>query len=63
MIKIETIKFYLAICCIFAIPLVPIGIWAFKSSMEAGSYNRITGGNVTTWEAMWVELRVDGSNK
>ena len=54
----ETIKFWLAISAVFMIPLVPIGIWAFKSAMEAMAYNRVTNSNVTTWEAMWVELRV-----
>ena len=47
---------YAIIILIFAIPT--IGIWAFRSSMEAKAYNRVTGSNVTTWEAMWIELRV-----
>jgi hypothetical protein len=33
-------------------------IWVFKSSQEAAAYNRLTGKEVTTWDAMWVELRV-----
>lgn len=35
--------------------------WVFQSSMEARAYNRITGSDVSTWEAMWVELRVQDS--
>ena len=35
------------------------GAWVFKSRMEAKSFNRLTGANVSTWDAMWVELRVD----
>lgn len=35
-------------------------IWIGSSHMEAKAYNRITGSDVTTGEAMWVELRVDG---
>lgn len=35
-------------------------LW-FSASQEAAVYNRITGANVTAWDAMWVELRVDGS--
>ena len=27
--------------------------------MEAKTYNRITGSDVTTWEALWIELRLD----
>lgn len=30
----------------------------FQSHMEAKAYNRITGQHVSTWDAMWVELRV-----
>ena len=56
----ETIKVWLAVSVIFMIPLVPIGIWVFKSAMEAKAYNLVTNSNVTTWEAMWVELRVQG---
>lgn len=32
-------------------------VWAAK--MEAEAFNRLTGSNVTTWDAMFVELRVD----
>lgn len=35
------------------------GLWV-KSHFEAAAYNRITGANVSTWEAMFVQLRVDG---
>ena len=56
----EQLKFWLAVFALFMIPIVPVDIWAFKSSLEARAYNRITGSNVTTWEAMWVELRVQG---
>lgn len=29
---------------------------------EAQAYNRITGSRVSMWDAMWVEMRVDGCN-
>jgi hypothetical protein len=32
--------------------------WVFKSHMEAKAYNHVTGQHVSTWDAMWVELRV-----
>lgn len=35
------------------------GFWVFSSSMEARTYNRLTDSDVTTWEAMWSQLRVD----
>lgn len=36
-----------------------MGFTWVRSSMEASAYNRITGSDVTTWEAVWVQLRVD----
>ena len=30
----------------------------FSAYMEAQTYNRVTGSNVSTWEALWVELRI-----
>jgi hypothetical protein len=35
------------------------GSWMLGAYMEARSFSRITGEQVTTWDAMWVELRVD----
>ena len=26
--------------------------------MEARTYNKLTGANVTTWDAIWIDLRV-----
>jgi hypothetical protein len=37
---------------------VLLAVWWGKSTMEAAAYNRITGSDVSTWDAMWVELRV-----
>lgn len=46
-------------------PAVLVGVviliicfWIFRSANEASVYNRLTGSSVTTWDAMWVELRV-----
>lgn len=32
--------------------------WVFKSEMEAKTYTELTGKKVTTYQAMWVDLRV-----
>lgn len=37
---------------------ISIGAWVFKSSMEARAFNSATGKSVSTWSAMWIELRV-----
>lgn len=37
--------------------------WVVRSYFEAQAYNRITGSNVSTWDAMYVELRVEGNSK
>ena len=38
--------------------ILPPVCWVFSAYMEAKAYNRVTGAHVTTWDAMWVELRV-----
>lgn len=35
-----------------------LGAWIGKSALEARAYERITGKHVSTWDAMFVELRV-----
>lgn len=37
------------------------GIWVFRSKMEASAYNKVTGKSVSTWDAMWIELRVQSA--
>lgn len=44
----------------FVLLLAIIGaMFSFRSFMEARAFNRLTGANVSTWDAIWVELRVD----
>ena len=38
-------------------------IWVISSWQEAQAYNRLTGAHATTWDAMWVELRVQSQPK
>jgi hypothetical protein len=43
---------------------IAIAIWVGLSCMEARAYNRVTGADVTTFEAMWIQLRVqEGSDR
>ena len=49
-----------ALFLLAVIPLV-IGGWVFASWQESRSYNRLTGAETTTWDAMWVDLRVQES--
>ena len=37
-----------------------LGLWWVAAYMEASTYNRVTGANVSTWDALWIELRVQG---
>jgi len=48
----------LYVIVIAAIALAYPAVWVAKSYFEAQSYNRLTGAHATTWDAMWVELRV-----
>lgn len=46
--------------------LVIFALWMyffFQPMMEAATYNRLTGKNVSTWDAMWVDLRVSDEVK
>ncbi|AMV30887.1 hypothetical protein VN12_02145 [Pirellula sp. SH-Sr6A] len=38
--------------------LFVIGLWMGSSAMEAKAFNRVTGKNVTMWDAMFIQLRV-----
>lgn len=33
-------------------------IWLAQSTFEARAFNAVTGEHVTTWQAMWIDLRV-----
>ena len=43
---------------IVAVIVFFFGSWIGRSYFEAQTYRRLTGVEVTTWDAMWVELRV-----
>ena len=38
-------------------------LWVFQSWNEARAYNSATGSNVSTWDAMWINLRVVGGSR
>ena len=43
---------------IFGLLVFFCGGWVFSSCNEAAVYTRLTGKEVSTWDAMWVQLRV-----
>jgi hypothetical protein len=45
--------------CLFVLCVISMAVWSFQAKMEASAFNRLTGAKVSTWDAMWVELRVD----
>ncbi len=50
------------ICAVLAVAL--IGGWVLVSHFEARTFSKLTGREVSTWDAMWVSLRVqDGAIK
>ena len=57
----DEIKIMAAIVAVFI--LGAIGMWVFQSKMEASAFNSVTGKSVTTWQAMWIELRVQEQSK
>jgi hypothetical protein len=55
----QTMKLVFAFMSLFsAIFIIVAAIWVGASAMEARAYNRLTGNDVSTWDAMWVNLRV-----
>jgi hypothetical protein len=51
-------------CLFFCFILsIPMGSWVVQSFFEARAFNNATGANVSTWDAMWIELRVQGDGK
>jgi hypothetical protein len=52
-----------SISIIVAVVVLWLGWWTASSAMEARAYNRVTGANVSTWDAMWIELRVQEGAK
>ena len=47
----------------FGILALAVSGWVVASRMEANSFNAVTGKSVTTWQAMWIELRVQEQSK
>jgi hypothetical protein len=43
---------------IVAVVLVVLGLWVGASYLEANAYNNVTGKDVSVWDAMFLELRV-----
>lgn len=46
-------------CCLLLVFLVG-GPYVVKSYFEAKAYERVTGKHVTTWDAMFLQLRIEG---
>jgi len=38
--------------------VVIVGGWILYSHFEARAYERVTGKRISTWDAMWLDLRV-----
>lgn len=38
--------------------IILLGAWFATSWAEARAFNEVTGKNVSAWDAMWVDLRV-----
>jgi hypothetical protein len=51
-----------AYVALFSSPFLVVGLWVGASSMEASDFNRVTGKNVSTWDAMWISLRVQDAS-
>ena len=52
-------KFWQKIAIVVLLLTLACGGYIFKSHVEAQEYTRLTGRTVTTWQAMWLSLRLD----
>ena len=50
----EIANVVLSCLAVFALLL----FWTVGSCIEANSYKRVTGKDVSTWDAMWLSLRI-----
>ncbi len=51
----------LYVISILAVGLLALAIWVTHSHFEASAFNAATGKDVSTWQAMWIQLRVQES--
>lgn len=58
--KKSRFKDNLVIIIIFGTIIGSISMAVVQPYFEANSYNKLTGGNATYWDAFWSELRIDG---
>lgn len=54
-------EFKLMIWLFFGVVALSVAAWVGSAWQESRTYNRLTGAKTTTWDAMWVELRVQDS--
>ncbi len=55
-------KFLTVAGTVAAIALLAGFVWA-QAHFEAAAFNNATGKNVSTWDAIWIDLRVQGEGK
>lgn len=56
---IELLTLLAIVLILVAIPLITF----IQASQESKTYNKLTGTSTTWWDALWVELRVQGTSK
>lgn len=55
--KFENTIIFSVVYLTFVLTVI-LGAWVVKSYLEAKSFNRLTGAEATTWDAMFLQLRV-----
>jgi hypothetical protein len=48
----------IATAILLAVAAIALALAWVQAHNESRVYNKLTGANTTTWDAMWVELRV-----
>lgn len=52
-----------AVFFVLALPVMLLAFWVVPSYFEAQTYSRLTGKQVSTWDALWVDLRIQEQTK
>lgn len=57
------IEIFVLVLFLGIILAISFGVNCCNSRLEARAYNRVTGANVSWWDAMWIDLRAEAPAK
>lgn len=61
--RVRVTMLQIAIALFIAVLAILVVVDVLAARFEAAAFERVTGKHVTTWEAMWLDLRVTSEVK